>query len=317
MPQTLGAHLAYGASFLLLLGAVLLTFGGISLVAYILRQGRDELKHRVAMVEPRGSSSGPTDLVPADVFRREPLLEIPGGLSIPARREIMRRMGALNVPANRALFVFTALRGVAVLLAVLLGYFASASMHALDDKPGIVLLIGLAFGIGGWFLPAMVVGRLVQKRTETVATGLPDALELLVVCVEAGLALEDGLERVVTEMRHSHPSLAEELALTAADLKILPSRDQALSNLADRVAVPSVRSVATTLSQTMRYGTPMVQALRTVASELRDDSVLALEERANRLPTLMTLPMMLFIMPTIFLIVGGPAALRLMDTFLR
>ncbi len=118
-------------------------------------------------------------------------------------------------------------------------------------------------------------------------------------------------------MRHSHPSLAEELALTAADLKILPSRDQALSNLADRVDVPSVRSVATTLSQTMRYGTPLAQALRTVASELRNDSLLALEERANRLPTLMTLPMMLFIMPTIFLIVGGPAALRLMDTFLK
>ncbi len=159
MPQTLGAHLAYGASFLLLLGAVLLTFGGVTLIAYILRQGRDELKHRVAMVEPRGSSPSLTDLVPADVFHREPLLDIPGGLSIPARREIMRRLGALNVPANRAVFVFTVLRGAAVLLATLLGYFAGASMHALDNKPAIVLLIGIAFGIGGWFLPAMVVGR--------------------------------------------------------------------------------------------------------------------------------------------------------------
>jgi tight adherence protein C len=109
--------------------------------------------------------------------------------------------------------------------------------------------------------------------------------------------------------------LAEELALTSADLKILPSRDRALANFAERVQVPSVRTVVTTLAQTMRYGTPLAQALRVVASELRNDSLMRLEERANQLPTLMTIPMMIFIMPTIFLIVGGPAALRMLDAF--
>jgi tight adherence protein C len=133
------------------------------------------------------------------------------------------------------------------------------------------------------------------------------------VCVEAGLALEDGIDRIAFELKDSRPALADELALTSADLKILPSRDQALANLADRVDVASVRSVVTTLSQTMRYGTPLAQAIRVVAAEMRNESLIQLEERANRLPTMLTIPMMLFIMPTIFLVIGGPSVLRLID----
>lgn len=317
MPQMLFSHLSYGASFLLLLGALLLGFGGVSLIGYAIRQRRDELARRVSLVEPRLSATSAAEAAAAEGFRREPLAEIPGGLSIPDRREIMRRLATFRIPASRAMLTFSVLRGATVILVGLIGFVVGSAITALDNQPAIVLLMGIAFGIGGWFLPVMVVSHMVKARTQAVAAGLPDALELLVVCVEAGLALEDGIERIVVEMRHSHPPLAEELALTAADLKILPSRDQALSNLADRVDVPTVRSVVTTLAQTMRYGTPLAQALRTVASEMRNDALLELEERANRLPTLLTLPMMLFIMPTIFLIVGGPAALRLIDTFLK
>ena len=93
----------------------------------------------------------------------------------------------------------------------------------------------------------------------------------------------------------------------------MPSRDQALANLAERVDVPSVRSVVSTLSQTLRYGTPLAQAMRVVAAQMRTEALIDLEERANRLPAIMTVPMMLFIMPVIFLIVGGPAVLRLLD----
>jgi tight adherence protein C len=175
------------------------------------------------------------------------------------------------------------------------------------------MLISTAGGIGGWFFPGMVIGKLIKARTKAVVAGLPDALELLVICVEAGLAFEDGLSRIVGELERSQPALAEELGFTAADLKILPSREQALANLAERIDAPSIRSVVTTLSQTLRYGTPLAQALRMVASELRSDTLVRIEERANQLPTLMTIPMMLFLMPTIFLIVAGPAALRVMD----
>ena len=169
--------------------------------------------------------------------------------------------------------------------------------------------------IGGWFVPLMLIGRGIKQRTKAVKSGLPDALELLVVCVEAGLSLEDGLDRVVTELSRSQPALAEELSLTLADLRILPSRDQALLNLADRIDIPNVRSVVTTLSQTLRYGTPLAQSLRVVAAEMRNDYLIEIEERANRLPAFLTLPVIVFMMPTIFLIVGGPAALRLFDAF--
>ena len=129
------------------------------------------------------------------------------------------------------------------------------------------------------------------------------------------MSLEDGLQRVARELKESQPALADELALTWAELNILPSRAQALANLADRVDIPSVRSVVSMLSQSLRFGTPLAQSLRVGAVEMRNDQMTLLEERASRLPALMTIPVMLFIMPTIFLIIGGPAALRLIDMF--
>ena len=111
--------------------------------------------------------------------------------------------------------------------------------------------------------------------------------------------------------------MADELALTSADLKILPNRDEALRRLAERVDLPSVHSVVTTLSQTLKYGTPLAQALRVVAAELRNDGLLKLEEQANRMPVLLTVPMILFILPSLFLIIGGPAFLKVLDAFTR
>ena len=125
------------------------------------------------------------------------------------------------------------------------------------------------------------------------------------------------MHRIVVELRRSQPVMADELALTSADLKILPSRDEALRRLAERVDLPSVQSVVTTLSQTLKYGTPLAQALRVVAEELRNDGLLKLEEQANRMPVLLTVPMILFILPSLFLIIGGPAFLKVLDAFTR
>ena len=315
MTQVQLAAIPYGLEISLLFGAILLSIGGVALIEYARRVRREEISRRVDRVVPRLIASEILSIGPS--LNRIQYLETPGGIPSRTRREITRRLAVLRVPANRAMLVFGLMRAVAVATIAVLGYALGSAIPILTGQPVVVLLVAFGFGISGWFIPVMIANHLVKSRVRTVARGLPDALELLVVCVEAGLALEDGLERIVVEMRHSHPPLAEELAQTAADLKILPSRDQALANLAQRVDVPSVRSVVTTLSQTMRYGTPLAQAMRTVASEMRNDSLLALEERANKLPTLLTLPMMLFIMPTIFLIVGGPAALRLVDTFYR
>lgn len=119
------------------------------------------------------------------------------------------------------------------------------------------------------------------------------------------------------QLKASRPELAEELAVMAADLKILPTRELAFSCMAGRIDTPVMRSVVTTLAQSMRLGTPLSQAMRTVAAAMRDEALIKLEERANSLPALLTVPMMLFILPTLFLIVGGPAALKAIDLFMR
>ena len=161
----------------------------------------------------------------------------------------------------------------------------------------------------------MVVRIALGRYRKAVALGLPDAIELLAICADAGISLESGLQRVSRELRLTQPALAGELALTWAQISIFPNRDQALFNLAERVNLPSLRSIVGTLSQSMRFGTPLAQSLRTAAIEMRNDRLLRLEERANRLPGLMTFPVMLLIMPTIFLIVGGPAVIKILDTF--
>jgi tight adherence protein C len=229
--------------------------------------------------------------------------------------EIIRRLGALRIPAEHAIAVFFTFRLVFALILIV-----SPALISYRYGPGESgLLRAAGMGVVGaclaWFLPQFVVGRLVRRRMRSIERGLADAIELLCISVEAGLALEDAIDRVVPELWRSQPTMAEELALTSADLKILPSRDAALRRLSARVAVPSVHSVVTTLSQTLRYGTPLAQALRVVASELRNNALISLEERANKMPVLLTIPMVLFILPSVFLIIGGPTALRLMDAF--
>ncbi len=230
-------------------------------------------------------------------------------------REIARRLRWIGGGGSYAVHAFFLGRFIVgaclALVAMVLGWRVPAvASHSL-----ILIGIGAAGAFAGWLTPYMVVRSMVSRRVSAMVAGLPDALELLVICAEAGLSLEEGINRVTTELKESQPELAEEFALTSADLKILPDRYEALSRLANRIDQQNFRSVVTTLTQTMRYGTPLAQALRAVASEMRNELIVNLEERANRLPALLTLPMMLFIMPTIFLIIGGPAILRLIDTF--
>ena len=296
-----------------LVAAVMLLAGGMAMVASAGRSRNEVLVRRVAMVEPyirRAVAHGPAL---EDYLVRLPLT----GLSEAEQREVIRRMAALGVRQNRALLTFILARtGFAAVIGLVLAGWASR-FGAVQAQPLIGLALFAMGAIAGWFVPLIFIDRGVRQRTKEVKAGLPDALELLVVCVEAGLSLEDGLDRVVTELRRSQPALADELGLTLADLKILPSRDLALANFAARIDIPSVRAVITTLAQTLRYGTPLAQSLRVVASEMRNDALIDLEERANRLPAYLTIPVILFLMPTIFLIVGGPAALRLFDAFHR
>jgi tight adherence protein C len=303
---------------LLIAGAAMLILMGATLLGYSVQIRNNELARRVNLVTPRSASEGARPEIDESPVRGSTLLHgTAGSMSERDQRTIIRKLSALRIPTEYASTAFLFIRFTFIALQGFAAYTLASRMALFEGRSVLLFLLTVVFAIAGWFMPAIIVGIMARSHAKTAAAGLPEAMELLVVCVEAGLALEDGIDRMVIELRHSNPELAEEFALTSADLKILPSRDVALMNLAERMDVPSVRSVVTTLSQTMRYGTPLAQAMRVVAAEMRNDSLLALEERANRLPTLLTLPMMLFIMPTIFLIVGGPAALRVIDTFLH
>jgi tight adherence protein C len=295
------------------LGGIVLLIVGAALIVSGARLNRQMLARRIDRLQPpvkaesrivhRRKIARASSLVRAEV----------SGLPAQQQREAARRLARLGLPAEHAQAIHVGLRVLSVTAGAALALLLGTHLSMFRGSHIMPLLLMIMLGISGWFLPTLVLSRLAKRRAKAAADGLPDALELLVVCVEAGLSLEDGIDRIIGELDRSQPALAAELALTSADLKILPSRDQALANLAERVDVPSVRSVVSTLTQTLRYGTPLAQAMRVVAAEMRTAALINLEERANRLPAIMTVPMMLFIMPVIFLIVGGPAVLRLLD----
>jgi tight adherence protein C len=293
---------------LILVAALVLSLAGMGLLLYSARMTREAVSKRVDLIRP---NEGPQ---PQHVALGAMLIRSGArGLEEREKRETTKVLARFGVPAARADATLTGIRLALVGLLAIVAFILASRWSLTSRAPAMPMLLAAAFGIVGWFLPGMLIGRMIKARAKAIVAGLPDALELLVICVEAGLSFEDGIDRISGVLQKSQPALSEELALTSADMKILPSRDEALANLAVRVNMPSVRSVVTTLSQTLRYGTPLAQALRVVAGELRNDTLMRLEERANQLPSLMTIPMMLFIMPTIFMIVAGPAVLRVMD----
>jgi tight adherence protein C len=303
------------AIFIALPFGALLILGGLLLLLYSARMRSQALAMRVDLILPKPGTRNGAAAVPAESSL---LRQTSDGLADREQRELVRQLAKIGVARRHAPAVLLGARLLTALAMVLLVLFGGGHRFGLGaSSPLLPTLIAGSAGFIGWLLPLFVLRHLVGQHAARVAAGLPDALELLVICVEAGLSLEDGIDRIVPEIRRSQEALGEDLAMTAADLKILPSRDQALANFASRIDLPAVRSVVTTLSQTMRYGTPLAQALRAVAADMRNEALMQLEERASQLPSLLTVPMMLFIMPTIFLIVGGPAALRLIDIFTK
>lgn len=167
--------------------------------------------------------------------------------------------------------------------------------------------IGLKF-------PWMYVRRKRSKRYLKIQRSLADVLDLMTICAEAGLSLPATLERVSRELALSYPEMAEELSLTSIEIGFLPDRNKALSNMAERCKLPEVRGITSVLIQTEKYGTPIAQALRVLAAEFRTARMLRAEQKAAKLPALMTVPMIVFILPTLFIVILSPAIIKLLVT---
>jgi tight adherence protein C len=165
--------------------------------------------------------------------------------------------------------------------------------------------------------PELYIGNIATKRTKEIQKGLPDALDLLVICAEAGLTVDAAFNRVAKELGRAYPELGDEFALTAIELSFLNERRQAFNNLAYRVNLDAVKGVVTTMIQTERYGTPLASALRVLSAEFRNERMMRAEEKAARLPAIMTIPLILFILPTLFVVILGPAACSISDNLLK
>ena len=165
----------------------------------------------------------------------------------------------------------------------------------------------------GAFAPDIYVKNMVQRRLKVIQKGLPDSYDLMVICAEAGLSIDAALQRVSQEMSQGAPELADELSLTAIELSFLPDRTKALYNFTDRVPLPGVVGLVNTLMQTERYGTPLAQSLRVLSAELRNERMMKAEEKAARLPAIMTVPMVTFILPPLMMVLLGPAGIKTVD----
>jgi tight adherence protein C len=220
---------------------------------------------------------------------------------------------------NKELAVF--IIGARAILPILLGALTAFLVYGIEFWPdwGPMQRFGLFAGsvLMSYKGPEIYLKNKATKRTKEIQKGLPDALDLLVICAEAGLTVDAAFNRVAKELGRAYPELGDEFALTAIELSFLNERKMAFNNLAYRVNLDAVRGVVTTMIQTERYGTPLASALRVLSAEFRNERMMRAEEKAARLPAIMTIPLILFILPCLFVIILGPAACSISDALIK
>jgi tight adherence protein C len=218
------------------------------------------------------------------------------------------KMAGLRGQAPLVAFMFFRVAAPPIVFVIALVYlfFVADVAYA----PIMKLLISMGAGFCGFYLPNLFISNLAQKRQLSIKQAFPDALDMLLICVQSGMSVEASFGRVAKEITVQSIELGEELSLTTAELSYLQDRRQAFDNLGKRTGLPGVKAVATALVQAERYGTPVSQALRVMAKENRDIRMGEAEKKAASLPPKLTVPMILFFLPVLFVVILGPAAIR-------
>ena len=222
------------------------------------------------------------------------------------------RMAGYRGQAPLVVFLFA--RATLPLLFFALAFFYIFFLAVLDQPTGIKIVIVIAITYAGFYAPNLYISNIVSKRQLSIKRAWPDALDLMLICVEAGMSLEAAFRKVADEIGQQSVVLAEELALTTAELSYLQERRQAFDNLSQRTGLETVRSVMTSLIQAERYGTPLGTALRVLAQENRDQRMNDAEKKAAALPPKLTVPMILFFLPVLMAVILGPAAIQLVHS---
>jgi tight adherence protein C len=185
-----------------------------------------------------------------------------------------------------------------------------ASSGLLGVPEDMNLVVGMGAVLSGFMMPEVYLKNVTARRREVLNYVLPEGLDLLTICVEAGLSIDAAFRRVAKEMQHSMPELAAEFEQTAIELTYLPDRQQALENLAERSDSPAVAALVNALRQTEKYGTPLANSLRVLSQDFRQTRASKAEEKGARMPALMTVPLMVFILPTLITVLIAPAIMQ-------
>jgi tight adherence protein C len=303
----------------------LLTFGAVcavSAVAMVL-VGRDRSTARLKMVAERRRelATANADALRArrrggHLWQRTAVDTIIGRLKLlqeGSLNELKRSMAMAGWrhPSGPAYFAAATL-ALPILFGIL-GTMWSASPGLAAHSTAFKAMIVVGFACAGGMIPRLVLLNAIAKRKAAITRGFPDALDLMVICVEAGVSSEVAFNRVTEEMAGAAPQLAEEFGLLAAELAFLPDRRQPLENIAERTGLPAIKSLSTTLLQSEKYGTPVALGLRVLAQESREARMAAAEKKAASLPATLTVPMIVFFLPVLFAVIAGPASIRVMN----
>jgi tight adherence protein C len=275
--------------------------------ARMLAARRDELRDQMLRrkTQPRGRQDS------LGLMR-----QVVGALKLMQSKQTTRfqdRLAQAGLRSRDAIVVFLFFKTAAPVLAAATVFALLYVVELWELSAQLKPLLVAGAAVLGFFAPELFVGNRIARRKQALQRALPDGLDLLVICAESGLSLDAALDRVAREIGAASPELGEELSLTSIELGFLPDRRQALHNLNRRTALPAIRGVVNTLVQTEKYGTPLSQSLRVLANEFRDARMLRAEEKAARLPATLTVPMIVFILPTLFIVLIGPAILSIMD----
>ena len=267
---------------------------------------REELrrKHHAALKQ-RGLRSEPLSIIKQTVDR----LQLSRIVDPEETRERLARAGYRGQSALVTFVFFRFIMPFIVFIAALIFLFL---VWRFSWSPFLKVNAALGAGLAGFYLPDLFLTNRTTKRQTSIMQAFPDALDLMLICVESGMSVEAAFTRVSAEVGAQSPELAEELALTTAELSYLPERRVAYDNLARRCGHSGVRAVAAAVNQAEKYGTPVGQALRVTAHENREQRMLAAEKKAAALSPKLTVPMLIFFLPCLFVVIMGPAIMNIM-----
>jgi tight adherence protein C len=301
----LSAVLAFAT--IVTLGVPLLERNALGSRMKAVAERREELrrKHHAALKQRGGLRSEPLSIIKQTVDR----LQLSRIVDPEETRERLARAGYRSQSTLVTFVFFRFIMPFIVFVAALTFLFLVSHF---SWSPFLKVNAALGAGLAGFYLPDLFLSNRTTKRQASIMRAFPDALDLMLICVESGMSIESSFTRVSAEVGTQSPELAEELALTTAELSYLPERRLAYDNLARRCGHSGVRAVAAAVNQAEKYGTPVGQALRVAAQENREQRMMAAEKKAAALSPKLTVPMLIFFLPCLFVVIMGPAIMNIM-----